>query len=228
MEIKKSAAKAYFSNNKYFADACNYVLNDGEEIIKPEELKDIDTADWEFCCEEPVREMLKNTIDVMKLYETEGKGKAVFILSYQGIVGDETSILVFLACVVGYINQLIEIARSGKCNEPLEVRDGFMEISEAFEICGLLPVIVIVIYTGDEYWDVVEDLQELFAMNDEGEVPSFPKSRMSFIFPSDMNPEDFAKFHTDLGKVLEAVKRKPSDLPEALDEASAAFLSALA
>ena len=37
--------KNYWSNNEQFADIFNAVLFDGEEVIKPEELEDVDTEE---------------------------------------------------------------------------------------------------------------------------------------------------------------------------------------
>ena len=39
--VKDSKAKEYLSDNTRFSEICNYVLFDGEKVIKPENLKDL-------------------------------------------------------------------------------------------------------------------------------------------------------------------------------------------
>ena len=41
---KDSKAKEYLSDNTRFSEICNYVLFDGEKVIKPENLKECDTT----------------------------------------------------------------------------------------------------------------------------------------------------------------------------------------
>lgn len=42
---KDSKAKEYLSDNTRFSEICNYVLFDGEKVIKPENLKECDTTE---------------------------------------------------------------------------------------------------------------------------------------------------------------------------------------
>ena len=42
MGTKDSKAKEYLSDNTRFSEICNYVLFDGEKVIKPEDLKECD------------------------------------------------------------------------------------------------------------------------------------------------------------------------------------------
>ena len=45
MGTKDSKAKEYLSDNTRFSEICNYVLFDGEKVIKPEDLKECDTTE---------------------------------------------------------------------------------------------------------------------------------------------------------------------------------------
>ena len=44
MGVIDTEGKRYLFNNDIFADAFNYLLYDGEEVIKPENLREIDTT----------------------------------------------------------------------------------------------------------------------------------------------------------------------------------------
>ena len=45
MGTKDSKAKEYLSDNTRFSEICNYVLFDGEKVIKPENLKECNKED---------------------------------------------------------------------------------------------------------------------------------------------------------------------------------------
>ena len=44
MGSKDIVTKEYMQDSEIFADACNYLLYDGEQRIKPEQLKPVDTT----------------------------------------------------------------------------------------------------------------------------------------------------------------------------------------
>lgn len=45
MGAKDSVTKNYLSDNRRFADLCNYYLFDGENVIRPEDLKEQDITE---------------------------------------------------------------------------------------------------------------------------------------------------------------------------------------
>lgn len=45
MSKKDIAAKDFLSDNKRFADLCNYYLFDGRQVIKPDDLQPEDTTE---------------------------------------------------------------------------------------------------------------------------------------------------------------------------------------
>ena len=46
MSIQDTATKQYVSEVEVFADAFNYLIYDGEQVIKPEQLTDMDTTQY--------------------------------------------------------------------------------------------------------------------------------------------------------------------------------------
>ena len=46
MSIQDTATKQYVSEAEVFADAFNYLIYDGEQVIKPEQLTDMDTTQY--------------------------------------------------------------------------------------------------------------------------------------------------------------------------------------
>ncbi len=45
MGSKDSTTKEYIRDNRVFADAFNYFLYDGESVIDPDDLKDLDSTE---------------------------------------------------------------------------------------------------------------------------------------------------------------------------------------
>ncbi len=56
----------YLKDNIVFADAVNYTLHGGRQVIRPEQLKDLDTA--LYLAEEAANKAVKHKPDVVKAY----------------------------------------------------------------------------------------------------------------------------------------------------------------
>ena len=59
--------KNYWSNNEQFADIFNAVLFDGEEVIKPEELEDVDTEESSILEHRDYAESIQASRDSIKV-----------------------------------------------------------------------------------------------------------------------------------------------------------------
>ena len=65
MSTLDAIGKRYMSNNAIFADAFNFLIYDGEPVIRPEELREADTA-REATREENERTLLQNVKNLRK------------------------------------------------------------------------------------------------------------------------------------------------------------------
>lgn len=68
----------------------------------------------------------------------------------------------------------------------------------------MTPVITITVYWGSDEWDAPRSLHEMFGAFDERLKSFIPDYRINLIVPGEM--ENFDKFRTELGSVLEAIK----------------------
>jgi hypothetical protein len=81
MSDKDSATKEYMSDSAIFADAFNFFLHDGEQVIKPEQLRPLDTTPVVLPysgSDLPVP--LQKYRDVLKIATIMEDGKAAYLL----------------------------------------------------------------------------------------------------------------------------------------------------
>lgn len=68
----------------------------------------------------------------------------------------------------------------------------------------LIPIITITVYWGADDWDAPRTLHEMFGDLDKRLQSYIPDYRINLLAPKEI--EDFNKFQTELGNVLEAIK----------------------
>ncbi len=134
MGTKDSKAKEYLSDNTRFSEICNYVLFDGERIIKPEELKEQDSAEILSIFGIDKKQIIKQKWrDLLKSVSIKYTGNMYVIL-----IGIEAQTDVHYAMPVknmiydalNYGDQVNEVRKrhnqqkdykkSGNCSEPLK------------------------------------------------------------------------------------------------------------
>lgn len=200
-------SRAYMSNAAHFADAFNYLIYDGEPVIQPSELTPLDTAELSIPYGQGERAPEQKYRDVLKLWSVMRDDRAVY-----AVLGVENQSLVHYAMPVRgilydglqYAKQVEEAKiKARKAGEPLsggEFLSGFRREDK------LLPVVTLVVYFGAAEWDGPVRLHEMLDCRDEKLLSLTPDYRINLIAPAHINDEDFAKFQTDLGKVMEYIK----------------------
>ena len=149
-----------------FADAFNFLIYDGLPVIRPEDLKILDTAVTgspygEQCAEFPVQKFR----DVFKCFTAMVDGKTTYLL-----LGIENQSEIHYAMPVrnmvydalqyaAQVNRKTKAHKKEKCREknltPGEYLGGFYRKDR------LVPVITLVIYFGAEEWDAPVSLHEM-------------------------------------------------------------------
>ncbi len=71
MGEKDTAAKHYFANDDFFADAFNFFLFDGEQVVKPEELSPMDSTEAARIFGEKSSTSVQRHRDLLKLWAPE-------------------------------------------------------------------------------------------------------------------------------------------------------------
>ncbi|MGN0379590.1 MAG: transposase [Butyrivibrio sp.] len=206
MGTKDIKAKEYLADNARFADLCNAVLFDGEQVISPEALMEGDPEEVLSVYDDgKEKASVKRMRDILKSAVIKSTGK-----SYVVIVGVESQADIHYAMVVkdmlydalNYGAQIKNIERNHRRN-----RDGCTEAEFLSGFCKddiLIPVITITLYLGPDRWDGARHLHEMFGDIGEGLKKYIPDYFINLVSPYEI--EDFSKFKTTLGEVLEVIK----------------------
>ena len=72
--------KQYLSNPVFFADAFNYLLYDGEQVIKPEELQELDTTELTVPYGNNARAPVQKYRDLLKMWNAMMDENAIYVI----------------------------------------------------------------------------------------------------------------------------------------------------
>ena len=229
MGVIDTEGKQYLSNPVFFADAFNYLLYDGEQIIKPEKLKELDTTELTVPYGNNARVPVQKYRDLLKLWNAMMDENAIYVIlgaELQDKVHYGMPVKDGLYDMLGYSKQIAEIKRSYRKDAAEEgeitVDDGVVKIkltSEEF-LSGLrkddklIPIITAVVYFGEEPWDGPRSLFEMLDVRDERLYRFLSDYKLNLISPADMGEDEFVKFHTELGFAMKLLKHQSEDADE--------------
>ena len=186
MGQKDLAQSDYFNDKVRFADACNGILFQGKEIIRPEELQETD-AEMVYREEEKRRKIIPDKVRMWK-----GIYIAILSVENQTKVDYKMIFRTMKAEAVNYERQWDEREKEYR-------RVGLLH--EKAKLCWVgkdekfIPVITIVIYYGtDKKWDGATCLYDMLDMDKELE-PYISNYKMNLFDYHDC--EDFSIFKTE-------------------------------
>jgi len=176
MSIKNDLSREYIKNNEVFSDIINYYIFNGEEIIKPNDLHDLDTV-----YSKEIRNASINKIrDIVKrvcIKETKN--------NYYSIIGIENQSSIDKYMVIrNYLYDALEYDRQkSKKDDKIEMK--------------IKPVITIVIYYGLRKWNAPRSLHELLRIDDNNpfkeEIDNY---KLRLISLNELKLDDVLKFRS--------------------------------
>ncbi|WP_240143434.1 hypothetical protein [Lacticaseibacillus rhamnosus] len=203
---KDSKAKEYLSDNTRFSEICNYVLFDGEKVIKPENLKECDTTEVLSVFGIDRKQIVKQKWrDLLKRVSVKHTGQMYVIL-----IGAEAQTDIHYAMPVktmiydalNYGEQVNEAKKRHRKNKDYRSSDEFLS---GFTLDDkLTPVITITLYLGTTQWDGPRSLAEMMPQMDERILPFINDYRINLLNPLEIT--DFSKFETGLRPLFELLK----------------------
>ncbi len=206
MGTKDSKAKEYLSDNMRFSEICNYVLFDGEKVIKPEDLKECDTTEVLSVFGIDRKQIVKQKWrDLLKSVSVKHTGEMYVIL-----IGAEAQTDIHYAMTVktmiydalNYGEQVNEAKKRHRKNRDYRSSDEFLS---GFTLDDkLTPVITITLYLGTTQWDGPRSLAEMMPQMDERILPFINDYRINLLNPLEIT--DFSKFETGLRPLFELLK----------------------
>ena len=223
MSNRDAVGKKYMSDNAIFADAFNFLIYGGRPVIKPEELREADTA--ELAIPGGSLPAVQKCRDAKKVWAAKRDSRAVYVL-----LGGELQDKVHYAMpvkdmfydVIDYAGQVDEVRRSYRKKTDdgeFTVEDGTLKVkltSEEFlsgfrKTDKLMPVITATIYFGAGDWDGPLSIHDMLDVDDEALLNVIPNYFVNLLAPARIDDEDFEKFGTDLGIAMKVLKYQDRD-----------------
>ena len=205
-------AKAYLSDPERFADAFNFSVYDGDEVIKAKDLKELDTAAIAMPYGVEAKAAVQKYRDLIRLYAAMQDGRAIYIvlgLELQTLVHYAMPVRGMLYDALNYPRQVTEAAVSYRKEPDSRYRH---RMSSGEYLSGfrkgdrLMPVITLTISLSADPWDGPIRLHEMLALDDARLLQFVPDYKLNLLAPQQIAEEDFGKFRTGLGSVLQFAK----------------------
>ena len=222
MGVIDTEGKNYFGLNRIFADAFNYLLYDGEEVIKADSLKELDTTQIAIPYGNGARVPTQKYRDLLKIWSAMMDENAVYVMlgaELQDKVHYAMPVKNGLYDMIGYARQVEEARTSFKKTTDEKEAELFVEgdaikiklTSEEFlsgfrKADKLIPIITATVYLSADKWDGPLSLHEMLDIKDKRLLKFIPNYPINLIAPVNMEDEDFSKFHTNLGFAMNVLK----------------------
>jgi len=229
-------AKKFLGKKEAFADAFNFLLYDGEPILNPTNLHEMDTSQITVPYGNNAHLPVQKYRDLLRIWEAMTDGKAIYVIlgaEIQGNVHYAMPVKNGLYDWIGYSNQVEEARKSFKKKKGLHkndaelyAEDGILKIkltSDEF-LSGfrkndrLIPIITAVIYVGADPWDGPRSLFDMIDISDKRILPFLNDYKLNIISAVDMAEEDFEKFQTDLGLAMQIIKHQKVDADKIIEK----------
>ena len=159
--------KKYWRNNEQFADFFNAVLFDGEQLIKPDELEDIDTEESYILEHKEYAESIGASRDNVKIRKKSTVYDVELVIL--GMEGQERIHYTMPMRVMGYDYGTYKKQYDDNAAKYKNVK-GMSEdeyISRMLKTDKFIPVITIVVYYGEKPWDGAVSLHGMLNIPEE-------------------------------------------------------------
>lgn len=198
-----SAAKEYFSDNTKFADLCNAVLFEGEQVISADVLQEKDSTEvLAVFGVDPKHIHMQKWRDILKNAVIKTTGKLCIVLfgvEAQSSVHYAMPVKNMLYDAINYGDQVKQATKKHRDEKGYKDNDEFLSGFKATD--KLTPVITLTVYLGDKEWDAPRNLREMFPDVDQRLLPFMSDYKANVIVPAEI--DDFDKFKTDLKQIFE-------------------------
>ncbi len=196
--------KKYMQDNVRFANVCNFYLFDGKQVIKPEDLKERDITELALPKDLGGKKAVEKFRDVLRGCCIKTAGGVTYL-----VIGIENQADIHYAMIVR--NMLYDALNySSQVELRAKEHRRKKEVSDAEFLSGfskedtLHPVITLTIYWNYGTWDGARSLHEMFDVADKNILNYVSDYKLNLIVPEEI--EDFEKFQTELGTLLEFIK----------------------
>lgn len=214
MGMTDTVTKEYMRGNKVFADAFNYLIYGGEQVVKPALLQELDTTEIAipFALDEEestTEEAVQKYRDVLKSTVIMQDAKASYILlgvENQTDIHYAMPVRNIIYDAIQYGKQVSEVAKKHKNQSDGKRHNRGEYLSGFYKEDRIRPVITLVIHFGADEWDGPLSLYEMMDLEDEKLLEFVQDYRIFLIDPYKLTHDDLEKFSSSLGDVLGYIK----------------------
>ena len=205
-----TATKNYLTQSSVFADIFNFYLYEGQQVIDPGQLKELDPAELSMPYGMDRKgEPVQRYRDLFKALSAMEDQRAAYLLlgiESQDEVHYAAPVRNLLYDALQYARQVEETARNHREKKDYRGRDRGEFLSGFYREDKLLPVITLVVFFSPKEWDGPRSLREMMASKDAAIRSMLPDYQIHLVSPAELSKADFGRFHTSLGDVLEFIK----------------------
>ena len=208
MAEKDTVTKDYMQDRETFADAFNFLLYNGRQVIMAEQLKPLDTTSIVLPYGEGGKAVaIQKYRDVLKMVTAMEDDRAAYLIlgiENQSEIHYAMPVRNMLYDAIQYVSQVEIIAKSNK-KEDKKPENSAEFLSGLYKSDRLLPIITLTLYFGVDEWTAPKDLHSMLAA-DEDILQFVDNYHLHLIAPAEIADEDFSKFRTELSLALKYVK----------------------
>ncbi len=210
MGRKDTVTKTYMEQNVVFADAFNYYIFGGQQVILPEQLKELNTteivvpygADGAGEPEQKYRDVMKS----LTAMQDENAAYLLLGIENQSDVHYAIPVKNLVYDAMHYAKQVQKAANSHRRAKDYKEHGKGEFLSGFYKEDKLIPVITLVIFFSPEKWDGPTSLHEMMNVKDERILSLVPDYQIHLIVPAELEDEELKRFHSSLKEVLGFIK----------------------
>ena len=210
MGRKDTVTKTYMEQNVVFADAFNYYIFGGQQVILPEQLKELNTteivvpygADGAGEPEQKYRDVMKS----LTAMQDENAAYLLLGIENQSDVHYAIPVKNLVYDAMHYAKQVRKAANSHRRAKDYKEHGKGEFLSGFYKEDKLIPVITLVIFFSPDEWDGPTSLHEMMNVKDERILSLVPDYQIHLIAPAGLADEELKKFHSSLKEVLGFIK----------------------
>ena len=207
------ATKQYMSHRDVIADAFNFYVYDGRQVIKPERLQKLDTTEVLLPYGNDADIAIQKLRDNLILWSMAMDDEAVYVvlgIENQDKIHYAMAVKNMLYDALQYAKQVEEAKRSYRDkSKEKKVKLSSEEFLSGFKKDDrLMPVLTLVIYFGDKEWDGAKSIHDMLSVQNPEILSYVPDYRINLIEPAKISDEEYEKFKTNLGSIMQFIKHQ--------------------
>ena len=185
MGDKDNETKKFIEKNRIFADVFNYFIYDGEQVIKPDDLHQLDTTEIILNKKLPIdKNSIKKYRDIIKHWAIKRDDKATYVIlavENQSEIHYAMPVRTMLYDALRYANQIENIADENRRNKKLKNKVEFL--SGLLKTDRILPVITLIINFSGDAWEAPTKLIQMFPEMDKKVLKYVKNYEINLITP---------------------------------------------